>query len=60
MTDQRKVELFDRAITWIWEHTENYGVDAYKSALEIVGYTKEEITEELVSCNFDDEHREEM
>ena len=55
MTNERKAELFDRAIIWIWEHTENFGVDAYISALKAVGYTKEEITEELVSCNFDDE-----
>jgi hypothetical protein len=56
MTNARKAELFDNAITWIWEHTENFGMEAYKSALREVGYTKEEITEELISCNFDDEY----
>jgi hypothetical protein len=55
MTPERKAELFDRAIAWIWEHTENFGMQAYISALNEVGYTKEEITDELVSCNFDDE-----
>lgn len=60
MTPERKAELFDKAITWIWEHTENFGMDAYISALKEVGYTKEEITEELISCNFDDEHKEEL
>ena len=55
MKPERKAELFDNAITWIWEHTENFGADAYKSALKEVGYTKEEIIEELTSCNFDDE-----
>lgn len=56
MTNERKAELFDNAITWIWEHTENHGIDAYKSALKKVGYTNDEIIEELLSCNFDDEH----
>lgn len=55
MTDERKVKLFDNAITWIWEHTENHGVKAYFHALKQIGYTKEEILEELTSCNFDDE-----
>jgi hypothetical protein len=56
MTPERKAELFDNAITWIWEHTENHGIEVYKSALKKVGYTKEEIVEELLSCNFDDEY----
>ena len=56
MTNERKAELFDNAITWIWEHTENYGIEAYKSALKKVGYTNEEITDELLNCNFDDEY----
>jgi hypothetical protein len=56
MTDERKIKLFDEAITWVWEHTEEYGMKAYVSALKEIGYTPEEITEELFSCNFDDEH----
>lgn len=56
MTPERKAELFDNTITWIWEHTENFGMKAYISALKKVGYTEEEITDELTSCNFDDEH----
>ena len=55
MTNERKAELFDNAISLIWEYTEGFGMEAYKSALREVGYTKEEITEELISCNFDDE-----
>lgn len=55
MTLERKVKLFDNAIAWIWEHTENHGMKAYIDALKYIGYTKAEIAEELVSCNFDDE-----
>jgi hypothetical protein len=58
MTPERKAELFDNAITWIWEHTENYGVKAYFNALKHIGYTQEEIFEELTSCNFDDDEEE--
>jgi hypothetical protein len=55
MTDERKAELFDKAVTWIWEHTENHGMKEYINALKKVGYTKAEIADELASCNFDDE-----
>lgn len=55
MMPERKAELFDKAIAWVWEHTENHGVKAYLNALKQIGYTKEEILEELTSCNFDDE-----
>lgn len=58
MTPERKAELFDNAITWVWEHTENHGVKAYLNALKQIGYTKEEILEELTSCNFDDDEEE--
>ena len=60
MTDERKSELFDNAITWIWAHTENFGMETYILALKEVGYTQEEITEELTSCNFDDEHNDDF
>ena len=56
MENKRKAELFDNAITWIWEHTENHGVQEYFNALKQIGYTKAEILEELATCNFDDEH----
>lgn len=55
MTNERKAELFDRAISWIWEHTENYGKQEYINALKRIGYTKKEILEELSECNFGDE-----
>lgn len=55
MTDKRKAELFDYAITWIWEHTENHGVQEYLRALKHIGYTQEEILEEIADNNFDEE-----
>ena len=53
MTNERKAELFDNAITWIWEHIEEYGKDEYVSALENIGFTESEIAEELEICDFD-------
>ena len=53
MTDERKLKLFDQAITWIWEHTEGYGKKDYIDALENIGFTDEEIQEELANCVFD-------
>ena len=55
MTDERKAELFDKTITWIWEHTEEYGKIEYITALENIGYTPEEIQEELKIAEFDDD-----
>jgi hypothetical protein len=58
MTNERKAQLFDNAITWIWEHTENHGMREYLNALKHIGYTKAEILEELASCNFDKEEED--
>ena len=58
MTDERKIQLFDEAITWIWEHTEEYGMKEYVNILQHIGYTPKEIAEELSTCCFDDEHTE--
>lgn len=55
MTNERKAELFDNAIAWIWEHAENFGVKEYLKALKHIGYTQAEILEELASCNFNEE-----
>ena len=55
MTDKRKAELFDKAIEWIWEHTEDHGVKEYLNALKQIGYTKKEIAEEIATYNFDEE-----
>ena len=53
MTPERKAELFDNAIIWIWEHTEGYDKEEYIGALEHIGFTPEEIEEELEICDFD-------
>lgn len=53
MTNERKAELFDKALTWIWEHTEGYSQDEYVSALKHIGFTPKEIKEELENCVFD-------
>lgn len=55
MTNERKAELFDNALTWIWEHTEVYGKIEYITALENIGYTPEEIQNELTIAEFDDD-----
>lgn len=55
MTDERKIELFDNLLTWIWAHTEGYGKIEYVTALENIGYTPEEIQEELQVAEFDDD-----
>ena len=59
MTNERKSELFNKAIDWVWEHTEGYGVSEYLNALKHIGYTQEEILEEIVNNNFDDDYNEE-
>lgn len=52
MTNERKAELFNSAMDWIWVHTEGYGKDEYIGALENIGFTAEEIEEELSNCDF--------
>ncbi len=54
MTDERKLALFDNLVSWIYTHTENHGKKAYVTALKQVGYTPEEIKEELSTTNFDE------
>lgn len=56
MTNRRKVQLFDKAIEWIWEHTEDEGVQEYLKALKHIGYTQEEILEEIANNNFDEDY----
>lgn len=52
LTNNRKVELFDAAIAWVWEHTEMHGSKEYRTALKKIGYTEAEIAEEFESCNY--------
>ena len=55
MTNERKIELFDNAIGWIWDHSEGYDVQEYLRAHKHIGYTQEEILEEIANNNFDEE-----
>lgn len=55
MTNERKAELFTGLMEWVWVHTEGYGKDEYIIALENIGFTKEEIEEELSECYFDND-----
>ncbi len=52
MTNERKAELFQGAMEWVWMHTEGYGKDEYICALENIGFTPEEIEEDLSNCDF--------
>jgi Holliday junction resolvasome RuvABC DNA-binding subunit len=47
MTKERKMELFDNAITWVWEHTQEHGKEAYINALKQIGYSEQEIYDEV-------------
>jgi hypothetical protein len=49
MPNKRKTELFSEAIYWVYEHTIKHGVDAYKEALKVIGFTPEEIKKEIDS-----------
>lgn len=50
MVNERKFELFDNAMLWIFEHTEGYGVEEYVRALKNIGFTAEEIKEQINLC----------
>ena len=58
MTNERKAELFQGLMEWGWMHTEGYGKDEYVRFLQVVGFTQEEIEEELSDCCFDDDDDE--
>lgn len=48
MTNERKQELFDNLLGWVYDHTETFGVCEYVSALKKCGFTREEIKEDLL------------
>lgn len=58
MTNERKAKLFHGAMDWIWEHTEGYGKEEYVCALQHIGFTREEVQEELSNCCFDEDECE--
>ena len=47
MTNQRKAELFDKAMGWIYEQLSYADQWEYKETLEDIGFTQEEIDQKL-------------
>ena len=47
MTNERKAELFDKALGWIYSHLEHGDETEYEETLEDIGFTDEEIVKEL-------------
>ena len=58
MTNERKAELFQGAMNWVWEHMENFSKQECIWALEHIGFSKDEIDEELIYCTFEDDNEE--
>ena len=54
MTNERKAELFDRAMNWVYEHLVYADKAEYEENLENIGFTNDEIAEVLKEV-FDDE-----
>lgn len=52
MTNERKLKLFKSALNWVFYHTEGYGKEEYVNALKEIGFTEDEIKEELEQCEF--------
>ena len=59
MTNERKAELFQGAMNWIWEHMESFSKQECIWALEHIGFSKEEIDEELTYCTFEEDDEDE-
>lgn len=45
--DSRKIDLYQDLVNWVCDHTENYGMDAVIRALDQIGFTSEEICDEI-------------
>ena len=60
MTNERKAKLFDVAMEWVWEHMAYLDKEEVEMELEDIGFTDEEIAEELARGIFaeDDEDDE--
>ena len=57
MTPERKAELFDGAMGWVYKHLVYGDETEYEETLEEIGFTEEEIAEQL-SYIFDDDKEE--
>ena len=48
----RKIELFDNMLAWIFNHTTNQEAEEYVNALKQIGFTEEETKEEMNNIVF--------
>ena len=55
MTNERKAELFDKAMSWIYSRLSYEYEAGYEETLEEIGFTDEEITEEMAQLFADEE-----
>ena len=60
MTNERKAELFQGAMNWVWEHMESFSKQECIWALEHIGFSKEEIDEELTYCTFEEDNEDDL
>lgn len=47
VSDSRKVDLYQELVNWVCDHTENFGIDECVRALDNIGFTTEEIVDEI-------------
>lgn len=59
MTNERKAKLFDKAMDWIYGQLVYADRLLYEETLEEIGFTDEEITEEMAEIFADDDEEEE-
>jgi hypothetical protein len=58
MTNERKAELFDGAMNWVWEHMQYFDKEEVEMVLEYIGFTEEEIAEELAGSIYAEDEEE--
>ena len=47
ISDSRKIDLYQDLVNWVCDHTEGFGMDAVVKALDNIGFTSEEICDEI-------------
>jgi len=60
MTKERKAELYNNAMDWVFDHTENLGYYEYIGALKNIGLTRAEAEEELSYCHIYEDDRKDV
>jgi sulfur carrier protein ThiS len=58
MTNERKAELFDKAMDWVYKHLVYADETEYEETLEEIGFTDEEIAVEMALIFVEDEEEE--